>query len=238
MSRPASKITLLAFAAGALALAAALLLLLNAHWDLRAQFQRTVEFFREAGAVPFFIAMALLPAAGFPLGMFTIAAAVVFSPTLGLPTVLACTLLAVAVNVALSYWIAARALRPLVLSIVQRFGYTLPEVQSHTAWTIILLVRVVPGPPFFVQSYLLGLARVPFRPYMLISTLVPAAYLIGTLVFADALARGDGWAMAGAVAVFVVVGAILHQVRRRLTAARDNAEAATDAAASLPESRN
>lgn len=238
MSRPASKTTLLALAAGALVLAAAALLLLNAHMDLRAYFQRTVEFFRKAGAVPFFIAMALLPAAGFPLGMFTLAAAVVFSPTLGLGTVLACTLLAVAVNVALSYWIAARALRPLVTSIVRRFGYTLPEVQSHTAWTIILLVRVVPGPPFFMQSYLLGLARVPFRAYMLVSTLVPAAYLIGTLVFADALARGDFWAMAGAVAVFVVIGAALHQIRRRLTAARVNAAVVTREAASLPESRN
>lgn len=237
MNRPSSKVLLLALIGGALVLAAALLAL-GAHWDVRGYFQRTVEFFREAGAVPFFIAMALLPAAGFPLGMFTIAAAVVFSPTLGLGTVLACTLLAVAVNVALSYWIAARALRPLVASIVRRFGYTLPQVQSHTAWTIILLVRVVPGPPFFVQSYLLGLARVPFRPYMLISTLVPAAYLVGTLVFADAFARGDYWTMAGAVAAFVVIGGILHQIRRRLASARVKTAGVTPAVDPAPESRN
>ena len=221
---------------GVLLLAAGVLLAL--HWDLRAQFQRTVGFFRDAGPLPFFVAMALLPAAGFPLSMFTVAVALVFVPTLGLGPVLVCTVAAVAVNVTVSYWIAARALRPLAARLVRHFGYNLPEIQPHAAWPIILLVRIVPGPPFFVQSYLLGLARVPFRTYLTLSTAVPAAYLVGTIVLTDALARNDYPTMAAAAALFVVVGAVLHQARRRLTAAGARPIVVTPAIDPPAESRN
>jgi uncharacterized membrane protein YdjX (TVP38/TMEM64 family) len=186
------------------------------HADLGAQANRGVAFFREAGPLAFFLAMAFLPVLGFPLAPFTLVAGPVFGPVIGLGNVILCTLLAVTVNVAISYWIASRALRPLVSRGVRWLGYTLPEVQPAAAWTVILLVRIVPGPPFFLQSYLLGLARVPFGVYMLVSTVVPAAYLTGTILFGDALARGDRWAMAGAGALFLVAGGVLHQLRRRL----------------------
>lgn len=186
------------------------------HVDFAAQAARCVTFFREAGPAAFFMAMALLPVVGFPLSPFTLAAGPVFGPVMGLGNVILCTLLAVTVNVALSYWIAARALRPLVSYWVKRLGYTLPEVQPHAAWPVILLVRIVPGPPFFLQSYLLGLARVPFGIYMLVSTVVPAAYLTATIVLGDALMRGDKWAMAEAGLLFFVAGGVLHQLRRRI----------------------
>jgi len=186
--------------------------------DLAAPVTRCVEFFREAGPFAFFTAMALLPALGFPLAPFTLVAGPVFGPVIGLGNVILCTLLAVTVNVAISYWVAARALRPLVTRAVGWCGYAMPEVRAQTAWMVVMLVRIVPGPPFFVQSYLLGLARVPFGVYMLVSTVVPAAYLTGTILFGDALVRGDRWAMAGAAGLFVVAGGVLHQIRRRLAA--------------------
>jgi uncharacterized membrane protein YdjX (TVP38/TMEM64 family) len=186
------------------------------HVDFAAQATRGVMVFREAGPAAFFAAMALLPVVGFPLSPFTLAAGPVFGPVLGLGNVILCTLLAVTVNVALSYWIASRALRPLISAWVKRLGYTLPEVQPHAAWPVILLVRIVPGPPFFLQSYLLGLARVPFGIYMLVSTVVPAAYLTATIVLGDALMRGDKGAMAEAGLLFFVAGAVLHQLRRRI----------------------
>lgn len=236
MTRARKPSLRLALLLGGLLLAAIVLLAL--HWDVRSHFQRTVEFFRDAGPVPFFVAMALLPAVGFPLSMFTVAVALVFVPTLGLGPVLVCTVAAVAVNVAFSYWFAAHALRPLVARLVRRFGYNLPEIQPHAAWPIVLLVRIVPGPPFFVQSYLLGLARVPFRTYLAISTLVPTAFIAGTIILTDALARNDRWTIAAAVALFVVVGGILHQARRRLPAAGASPIVVTPAIDPPAESRN
>jgi uncharacterized membrane protein YdjX (TVP38/TMEM64 family) len=183
------------------------------------QLARAVDACRDAGPAVFFTAMALLPALGFPLAAFTFAAGPVFGPAMGVGNVVVCAIAAVTVNVMLSYWIAARGLRPAVAWAVRRCGYVLPEIQPRAAWPVVLLVRVVPGPPFFVQSYLLGLARVPFRIYVSVSTLVPAAYVSATIVFGDALARGDRRAMAGAGMLFLATGVALHLVRRRLARA-------------------
>ena len=51
--------------------------------DASFQVRRGIAFFREAGPWPFFIAMAVLPAVGFPLSPFALAAGPVFGPTLG-----------------------------------------------------------------------------------------------------------------------------------------------------------
>lgn len=172
---------------------------------------------REAGPGVFFAGMALLPLFGFPLAPFTLAAGPVFGPQLGVGPVIACAVAAVAVNVTVSYWIAARALRPLVARLLGRFGWKLPEAPLRSALELTLLLRVVPGTPFFVQSYLLGMARVPFGLYLVISVGVPAAYIGATILAGDALGRGDRSSLAAAGVLCAVAGLGLHLLRKRLT---------------------
>jgi uncharacterized membrane protein YdjX (TVP38/TMEM64 family) len=168
--------------------------------------------------------MTVLPAVGFPLSGFTLIAGPVFGPTLGIVTVIVCAIGSIACNVALSYWIAARALRPTVSRIVQWLGYQLPdEIQPHAAWPAILVLRIVPLTPFCLQSVLLGLARVPFGPYMLVSVLVPSVYAAAMILLGDALMRGDRWAMLAAGGLFLVVGVVLHILRKRFQAASRSA---------------
>lgn len=186
------------------------------HFDVRGEMDRVLAVVRTAGPLPFFTAMALLPAVGFPLSAFTLAAGPVFGPTMGVGQVVLCGILAITVNVGLSYWVAARGLRPLVESVVRWLGYRLPDIPARSTWSAILILRMVPLTPFCLQGMLLGLARVPFGPYMLVSVLVPSGYAAAAITLGDAVMRGDRWAMAGAGALFVVVGVILHIVRKRL----------------------
>jgi uncharacterized membrane protein YdjX (TVP38/TMEM64 family) len=185
-------------------------------FEWRAGMDRVITTLREAGPGPFFGAMAVLPGLGFPLSAFLAVAGPVFGPTMGVGLVIACAIAAITVNVAWSYWAAARVLRPVAKWIVQRLGYGLPEISSGAAWSAILILRIVPGIPFFLQSLLLGLARVSFGPYLLVSVLVPAAYVTAMITLGDALIRGDRLAMAGAGALFFVAGGIIDQVRRYL----------------------
>lgn len=185
-------------------------------YALRAEMQRVVDGFRAAGPVPFFVAMALLPGLGFPLSAFLFAAGPVFGPTLGVVPVIAYAFLAIAVDVALYYWIAARALRPLIERLVVRFGYKLPTIPAHALIPAIFLLRVPPT-PFFLQNFILGLARVPFGPYLLVTLLVQAATVIGMVTLGDAIMRGDRWLIAGAIAVLFVAGGVLHRMRKRVT---------------------
>lgn len=189
---------------------------LAGRYDLRERMAQVVQVIRDAGPLPFFVAMALLPVVGFPLSGFTLTAAPVFGPTMGLGLVILCAVLAITFNVAFSYWLAARGMRPAAEWVVRRFGYELPEVKRDAAWLAIVVLRVVPLTPFSLQGILLGLARVPFGPYMLISVLVPSSYAIAVIVLGDALMRGDPWAIAGAVGMVIFVGVVLHFVRVRV----------------------
>ncbi len=213
---PARRIHRVIIALAVLAALAVLIGLAAGRFEWKVGMERVITELRAAGPAPFFGAMAVLPGLGFPLSAFLAVAGPVFGPTMGVGLVIACAIAAITVNVAWSYWAAARVLRPVAKWIVRRLGYGLPEISSGTAWSAILILRIVPGIPFFLQSLLLGLARVSFGPYLLVSVLVPAAYVIAMITLGDALIRGDRLAMAGAGAIFFVAGGVIHQARRYL----------------------
>lgn len=189
------------------------------YWpQVQALTSRAITAVREAGPWAFFGGMALLPLVGVPTSPFTFAAGPVFGPTLGSGLVIVGALAAVTVNAVLAYWIAAKLMRPVVTRIVEWLGYRLPEVQENSAWMLILVVRFLPFAPFFAQSYLLGLARVPFLPYLLISVGVQALYIVSIVLLGDALARHDRNAMIIAGVLLLLVGTTLHFLRRKLAA--------------------
>jgi uncharacterized membrane protein YdjX (TVP38/TMEM64 family) len=205
---------------GAAIVVIAALIAATRYFDVRGEIARTVAFFRDAGAWPFFTAMAVLPAFGFPISAFNVVAGPVFGPSMGVGAVIACAGLAIAVNLAGSYWIADRALRPLMEKWVKRRGYSIPEMPAAGAWEIILVVRIIPGPPVFLQSYLLALARAPFGTYMAISMAVQMTYLAVVILAGDALARGDWRALAAAGGMVVLVAVVMHRLRMRHAEAR------------------
>jgi uncharacterized membrane protein YdjX (TVP38/TMEM64 family) len=150
----------------------------------------TMAVVRGAGPVVFFAAMALLPVAGFPIFPFNLAAGPAFSEQLGLGPVVELASAAIAINVSLTYWLARYALRPPFAWLVRRLGYRIPEVAPGNHLALAMLVRVTPGPPFFFQSCLLGLAAIPFGIYLAVSWVVTTAYAAATIVFGDALMQG------------------------------------------------
>lgn len=184
--------------------------------DIRGWMDGTIGALRGAGPVWFFGAMAVLPSFGFPMLPFALAAGPVFSPQLGTAGVIACALVAVACNVTLSYVVAAKVLRPWTAALLTRWGYAdVLARRRDFGWRWVLFVRLAPGLPFFVQSYLLGLTRAQFAPYVVISTLVPGAYIAGTIWFGDALWRAQGRDVLWSAGVVVAVGLVWSWLQQR-----------------------
>lgn len=204
--------------------AGALLVVLRT--GLMATLQAIVLALREAGPGVFFMAMALLPAVGFPLMAFTLAAGPVFGPTLGTGAVIGWSLTAVMVNLLLTYWLANRAFRPLATRLLAWFGFKLPESTAGGAWQLALIVRLTPGPPFWVQSYVLGLIRLPLVPYLVVSMLVMTGFIIALVAGGEAAVQGNGRLAIAAVSVLVISVAVLQLLRKRT--ARRLAAAARD----------
>lgn len=184
--------------------------------DVRGSIDHGIALIRAAGPWAFFAGMAVLPAFGFPLSPFTLSAGSVFAPTLGWPVVLLATWTALTVNVTLTYVGARWLARPWLEKLVIRLGYTWPDVQPENYWNVTLLLRVTPGPPFFLQSAMLGLARVPMRIYLIGSVSVAAVYGTVFVVFGEALLAGRGKMILMGASALVALALGTQVLRRHL----------------------
>lgn len=205
-----------------LAVAGAAVLLVAAfvwqHQAFAAVVHAVVNACREAGPVVYFGAMAILPIFGFSLFAFVATAGPVFGPTLGLGHVIAYGLIALTANVSIAYVLSSRWLRPLATRILRWLGYSLPDTRRFGAWEIAMLVRLLPGPPFALQSCAMGVARVPFSAYLPVSVFVPALYFAGMVFLGGGVAAGDHRAEIEACILLVAIGALVHWLRRRVSA--------------------
>ncbi|MFH1498315.1 MAG: hypothetical protein ABII82_10865 [Verrucomicrobiota bacterium] len=183
---------------------------------LRAWAEVGVEWVRELGPAAFFSAMAILPAAAVPLSVFTLTAGPVFGPTLGMPAVLALVALSMAINLVVTYVLARWILRPWLLKLCGWLGYRVPEVSPADQLKLVVLVRVTPGPPYVLQSYLLGLAAIPFRLYFAISWGISVAYAFAFVLFGRALMEGRGRMALVAISLFVAVTVAVRWIKGRV----------------------
>jgi uncharacterized membrane protein YdjX (TVP38/TMEM64 family) len=210
----------LAIAAVAAIVAGALLIKLIG-WEQAVQEGKRawkVVFDTLSGAGPgvFFAAMALLPIAGVPMSPFALSAGPLFGERLGTTTIILLGLAAITFNLTVAYWLARRWLRPLLARLVERLGYKMPQIEKGDATDLIVLLRVTPGPPFFVQNYLLGLAEVPFGRYLAISCAVQWSFNIAFMLFGDALSQGRGKMAVIAIGLLAALVAGTHLVRKHL----------------------
>ncbi|MCC6415134.1 MAG: TVP38/TMEM64 family protein [Opitutaceae bacterium] len=180
---------------------------------------------RQLGAGRFFMLMALLPAVGCPLSVFTLTAGPVFAPTIGMPMVLGLVWVSVAVNLAISYWLSRYALRPWLARLIGWLGYKLPEVKASDHRGLVILVRVTPGPPYVLQSYLLGLANIPFGTYFYISWVISSLYSCAFVLFGDALIQGKGKMALVAVGLFAALTVGVQLLRRHYRRRKEKAQA-------------
>ena len=193
--------------------------------DARMVVDAAVEKVRQLGAVMFFLLMAVLPAVGCPLSVFTLTAGPVFAPTLGMPVVLLLVGLSLAVNLAISYWLSRYALRPWLERLVSWMGYKLPEVKASDHRAMVILVRVTPGPPYVLQSFLLGLARIPFGTYFYISWIISSLYACAFVLFGDALVQGEGKMVLVSIGLFAALTVGVQLLRRHYRRRREKAAA-------------
>lgn len=178
-------------------------------------FDLFVATIRDLGPWVFFSAMTILPAVGAPLMAFNLVAGEAFAPQMTMPGVIITVAAAIAANLALTYWLSRYALRPLLTKLVARYGYTVPRVTRSNALTITLLVRLTPGPPYFLQGYLLGLAEVPLRLFMIVSWLAVVPLAISAVVLGKAAREGHMGKIGVVLGVMVAVVVIVQLVRRK-----------------------
>lgn len=157
-----------------------------------------------------FLAVAILPLIGFPVSALYVLTGIIYGIVLG--TMLAWA--GVLVNLIISYLLAAWLLRTPLQSVLARAGYSLPIIRPAALTQTILIIRLTPALPFFVQNYLLGLARIPFGRYLILSAALQ--FPIAALAIATGGALFEGrLGVAFVAASFLVAAALGFAMLRR-----------------------
>ena len=178
---------------------------LLAYWDL------LWGYLEATGPAIFFAAMVLLPIGPIPLSAFYLLGPILY----GLGPFMAGTAIALVFNMSIAYWVASGALRPLVEKLFARLGRGVPELKIHRASHVIIIVRVTPGIPYFIQNLSLGLAGVPFRSYLLISWPIQMGWALAFGVLGESLVEGESGLVIAVLGLIVALLVVTRLTRGR-----------------------
>lgn len=161
-------------------------------------------------------AIAILPLAGFPVSALYVLTGIIHGFWLG--TALACV--GVFVNMVISYWLAARIFRTPLQAILNRRGYSIPRIETAHINRTIVIVRLTPAFPYFVQNYLLGVAHIPFSRYLLLSMLLQFPMAALAIATGGALFEGKLGLALLALSLLVAAGLFYSILRKHLNQQR------------------
>lgn len=206
MSRRAIKIALLVFL---VAVIAAVYFSPLRQYFTREFMRHAVEVMRSLWYAPVLLIVAYAVGCVFavPASIFVLGAGVIFGWKLGSVYALAGSTLG-----AMAAYFVGRFLGEGLLDRLGRAGRRITEQAERSGFLSILIVRLIPGPPFAMWNYAAGIARVPIRDYFF-GTVI--GILPSTIIFtycADAIFNGTMTQGAAMKKLYVVAGLLIAMV--------------------------
>ena len=175
---------------------------------------KTTEAYLKQHPAALFGALVILPGLPIPTSALLFTAGVVWREQ---PT-MACVLclLALSLNLTWTYWLAARPARRLVEKMLAATGIQIPDLPRGDHLKLILVMKLTPGIPLFLQNYLLGFLRAPFYLYLPISILCNG--IIGTGIVLSGVGLSSGSPKGIVIGMSLISAGVVftHLVRRWL----------------------
>ena len=180
---------------------------------LKAAWQQAEEFLKERPWL-LFAALVFLPGLPIPTSALLVLAGTVWRER---PlTACAVCLVAMALNMRWTYWVAARPGRRWVVKLLAAMDFRVPELPEGNDLRMILILRLTPGLPFFVQNYLLGFFRVRFRLFLPVSMGCSGLIASGIVLSTAGVAGGNLTPVLTGVGLIVVGMVVVQMIRERL----------------------
>lgn len=155
--------------------------------DLKAWWLEFEAFLGER-PIGLFAALVVLPGLPVPSSALLFLAGVVWRDRPGMACAL--VLLAMVMNLSWTYWLAARLGRGLVVRLASVFGVKVPEASDSGQFRTLLVLKLTPGIPLFLQNFLCGFLQIPFRLYLPTSMICNGLFAVGIVL--SGVGLGDG----------------------------------------------
>ena len=173
---------------------------------------------KDAPPIVFFGAMSILTIFPVPLTPFYIAAGSIY----GIVPSLLWIPPAIVLNNWIAYTLTTGFLRPRLQALVAKRGYSIPTLVSKREQTFfITMVRITPGPPYFLQSLVLGLAGVDRTRFLVLSLPIHMIFVVGFVVLGRSAFDGELGLAVAAVALILAASIFARFALKRLRAASD-----------------
>jgi uncharacterized membrane protein YdjX (TVP38/TMEM64 family) len=121
-----------------------------------------------------------------------------------------------ALNMTWTYWVAARPGRRVVEKWLAATALRVPDLPQGNPLRMILVLRLTPGLPLFVQNYVLGFFRVPFRLYLPVSMGCTGVIASGIVLSGAGVAKGSVTPAVTGVALVALGWLAVQMIRKRL----------------------
>lgn len=172
---------------------------------------KTTEAYLKQHPLALFLALVILPGLPIPTSALLLTAGVVWREQ----PIMACLLclLALILNLTWTYWLAARPARRLVEKMLGATGIQIPDLPRGDHLKLILVMKLTPGIPLFLQNYLLGFLQTPFYLYLPISILCNGIIATGIVLSGAGLSNGKLMPAITGVSLIILGAVLTHLVR-------------------------
>lgn len=170
-----------------------------------------VESLRVLGPLPFYLVFAVLTLAGFPSTPFFVIGGAAFP----LWQNMIFATLGMLLHFLLAHALAARWLRESIRRVLLRRGLEPPAVAPGNEWKVALMIKFAPGVPMFLKSYLMGVAGIPLKVFLVVSLPATWIYALALLTLGKSAMQGSlGWFLGG-LALLVFAAALWRYIKSR-----------------------
>lgn len=150
----------------------------------------------------FILAYLILPLLGVPATIFYLAAGVRFGLPLGGLVSGVCILF----HHLVGYWIAQGPMRRVVRHWLEKPGHSLPKIKAHNQVEWTALFSAIAGPPYALKLYLLPLAGVSYRIYLLVAMPIHVVMCLPVVAAGGSLGSVNAvWVTVAGVSIVLLV---------------------------------
>ena len=117
--------------------------------------------------------------------------------------------LALSINLSWTYWVARGPARSVLIKLLNKSRFRLPESPPKNLLQWALILRLTPGVPFIFSNYGLGILKMPFSQYMLISIPIIGCTACGYVLAFTGIFGGNWsyvWGGLSLIIIMVVIG--------------------------------